>query len=379
MVALLLYPLKWSEAYPALTVPLIVFIVCTLIAHVVFSMYWSKIKPVDFHKTIPALNPLFVTVFIYGLWAIDFVYEGGIPLLNILLSKPFNYRLFGMPGVHVLAVTVASFYTLYLFHAFLSERKRTLLALYLINMFASVLIYSRSMLFFILIGSSLLYLFTLEKIPFRKLALLLPVLIAVLYLFGVAGNKRSASEDHGAYNPDAFLETGRATETFRESIVPKEFFWAYIYISSPLANLQMNINHHTVPPISTRRILEYINNEYLFESISKRINAMAHINRQKAIIIKHPFNVSTVYSTSYTYIGWPGMITMAVFVLALPLLYFKILSKNNRYSLVALAILCTMYLFFIYDNTIRLMGWGFLLVYPITFPFIDRLLMRKNQ
>ncbi|HEU5291310.1 MAG TPA: hypothetical protein VFU05_11735 [Cyclobacteriaceae bacterium] len=378
LAALALYPLNWSSAYPALKVPLVVFISCTLIAHFVLSKYWSKVKPVTFHKTQPPVNPIHVTIFIYCLWIIDFVYEGSIPLLNILLDKPFNYRLFGMPGLHVLAVTISSFYTLYLFHAFLSERKRVLLALYLTNLSASILIISRSMLFFILIGSSLLYLFTLDKIPFRKLMLALPLLIVVFYLFGVVGNKRSAVEDHVAYNPDIFLETGRATENFRESLVPKEFFWAYIYISSPIANLQMNINHHTVPPISMRRVLEYVNNEFLFESISKRINTMAGINRQKAIIIKHPFNVSTIYSTSYTYIGWPGMITMAIFILALPLLYFKMLSKNNTYSVTAYAILCTMYLFFIYDNTIRLMGWGFLLVYPAIIPFVDRFLNRNK-
>ena len=378
LAALLLYPLHWSSAYPALTTPLIAFIVCTLIAHFILSKYWSNVKPVTFFKTFPPINPIHITIFIFCLWTIDFVYEGGIPLFSILFNRPFNYRLFGMPGIHVLAVTITSFYTLYLFHAFLSERKKILLALYLINLSASILIYSRSMLFFILIGSSFLYLFTLEIIPFRKLILLIPVLFIVLYLFGVAGNKRSASEDNGSYNPDIFLETGRATEGFRESFVPKEYFWSYIYISSPLANLQMNINHHTVPPISIRRILEYINNEFLFESISKRINAMAGINRQKDIIIKHPFNVSTVYSTSYTYIGWPGMITMAGFILVLPLLYFKLLSPNNSYSLTAYAILCTMYLFFIYDNTIRLMGWGFLLVYPISFPFVDRLINRKK-
>jgi hypothetical protein len=206
----------------------------------------------------------------------------------------------------------------------------------------------------------------------------LPLLAIILYLFGVVGNKRIAFEGDGKYNSNIFLETGRATPNFRESIMPKEFFWAYIYISSPLANLQMNINLYKVPPITISRILQYTNNEFLFESLSKRINAMVGVEREEEIIIKHPFNVSTVYSRSYSYIGWPGMITMGVFILALPLLYFKLLSKKNTYSLTAYAILCTMYLFFVYDNTIRLMGWGFLLVYPIVFPLADKFLKQKK-
>lgn len=378
LAALLLYPLRWSNAYPSLTIPLVIFITCTLIAHLALSKYWSRLKPVSYFKTSPAVSPIGVTIFIYCLWVIDFIY-GGVPLFKILFNKPFDYRQFGMPYLHVLAVSICSFYTLYLLHTFLSDRRKIFLALYLINLFASVLIYSRSMLFFILIGSCLLYLFSLDKIPVKKLILFLPLLVIVLYLFGVAGNKRGAAEGDGAYNPNEFLKTGKATEKFKESFVPKEFFWAYIYISSPLANLQMNISHHKVPPITVTRVLEYVNNEFLFESLSKRINAMAGIEREKEIIIKHPFNVSTIYSLSYTYIGWSGMIAMAVFILVLPLLYFKILSKSNSYSLTAYAILCTMYLFFIYDNTIRLMGWGFLLVYPITFPFVDKFLTRKSN
>jgi len=208
--------------------------------------------------------------------------------------------------------------------------------------------------------------------------MLLPLVVIVLYLFGVVGNKRVSAEGGKPYNSYDFLETGRATEDFQKSIIPKEFFWAYIYISSPLANLQVNIKRDEVPPVTFTRILEYINNEFLFESISKRINAIAGIEREEEIIMKHPFNVSTVYSRSYSYIRWPGIIIMAGFILILPLLYFKILSKNNSYSLTAYAILCTMYLFFVYDNTIRLMGWGFLLVYPIVLPLADRFLKQKE-
>src|SRR5690242_6670890 len=106
LAALVLYPLRWSSACPALTVPLVIFIACTLFAHAVLSKYWSKAKPITFNKISPALNPISVTIFIYCLWIVDFAYAGGIPLLNILLNQPFNYRLFGMPGLHVLAVTI---------------------------------------------------------------------------------------------------------------------------------------------------------------------------------------------------------------------------------------------------------------------------------
>jgi hypothetical protein len=377
VVALLLYALGWSDAYPKITTWLAVFILITLLVHFALARYWSKFKKPKFHSVSVALSPLVVTLFIYGLWTIDFIYEGGIPLLKILLNKPFNYRLFGMPSLHVFAVTLASFYTHYLFHVYLSSKQRIILVLYFINLFAAVLICSRSMLFFNLTGSFFLYLFSLKTIPYRKLLLLLPVGILMFYLFGVVGNKRVSFESKGSYSDSTFLETGRASRGFRESVIPKEFFWSYIYISSPLANLQANIRYKKTDPITVSRILQFINNEFLFESFSKRVNALAGVERESEVVIKDPFNVSTVYSRSYSYLGWTGIILMALFVLVFPLLYQKLLSENNPYSLSGYAILCTMYLFLVYDNTFRLMALGFLLVYPILFPFVENKLLKR--
>lgn len=378
-IALLLYALGWSDVYPKLTVSLATFIGCTLILHLALARYWSKAKQLTFYKTSPSLNPIHVTIFLYVLWIADFIYEGGIPLIKILTNKPYDYKVFGVPSLHVFTVTFSSFYILYLFHAFLSERKRLIFLMFLINFASSILIYSRSMFFFTMAGCFFIFVFSLKEIPYRKLILLLPVGLVMFYFFGVVGTKRVSFESGKSYDSDLFLEVGKASENFRESSVPKEFFWPYIYISSPLANLQANILHNQVPPVTFSRVLGYINNEYLFESISKRINSIVGIEREKEITIKDPFNVSTIYSRSYSYMGWSGMIIMALFVLVLPLVYHKVLSPNNPYALTGIAILCTVYLFLVYDNTIRLMALGFQLVYPLAFPFADKVFKRIER
>lgn len=379
LVALFVYSLRWSEVYPDLTASLMVFLLSTLVAHFVAAGWWAKTRTIRFYHTSPALNPVYVTLFIYCLWTADFIYSGGIPLYEILFHKTFDFRTFGVPSLHVFTVTFSSFYLLYLFHSFLSSRNKLILALYIINSAAAILIYSRSMFLFNLAGSFFLFLFSLKSIPYRRAIAFVPCLILIAYCFGIAGNRRSAFENSTAYNRYAFLETGRATEGFRDSWVPSEFFWSYIYISSPLANLQANINSFHVPAISTKRTLEYINNEFLFESISKRINVLAGVEREQEVVIKHPFNVSTVYSRSYSYLGWRGMIIMGVFIIVLPAIYYRLLSRDNPYLLTGMAILCTMYLFMIYDNTIRLMALGFQLVYPVVFPLADRVFKRSEE
>jgi oligosaccharide repeat unit polymerase len=374
--SLLVYLLGWSEYYPTLSNSLLFFLVVTIVAHFVLSRTWFKknefIKKNDTQDH--RINPWVITGFLYFLWLLDFLYEGGIPLFKILLNVPFDYKKFGVPALHVLAVTLSSFYTVYLFHLFLKTKKKMILLLYAINLISAILILSRAMFFFNLASSCFIYLYRIEKISLNKVLLMIPAGLILLYLFGIVGTKRVSFESQSEYNPDFFLQNGGATTEFRESKVPKEFFWSYFYISSPIANLQLNILTHEERPITLKRILEFINNELLFESISKRVNKLFGTQRENEFTIKEQFNVSTVYSRSYSYLGWTGMIVMALTILILPYFYFKLI-RHNSYSLEGAAILCTTFLFMSYDNTIRLMALGFQLVYPIIFPRIEKLIL----
>jgi len=375
VVSLLAYQLGWSEIYPSLSSSLLIFLSVTMVAHTVLSKFWTtterKIRHRGEAQSTHKINPWGFTIFLYLLWAIDFVHEGGVPLFKMLLGIPFDYKKFGFPVLHVLAVSLSSFYSVYLFSSFLKSKNKETLLLFAINMLAALLIISRAMLFFNLASCTFLYLLRLEKIPFKKLLLSLPLIILLLFLFGVAGTKRVSFESKSQYNHELFLDNGKATRQFRESWIPKEFFWSYFYISSPLANLQVNINTYQVKPITIKRFFEYINNELVFESISKRINSLVGIEREDESVVKYPFNVSTMYSRSYSYLGWIGMIIMAIVVLGIPIWYSQLLV-NNPYRLVGVAIMCSAFLFMSYDNTIRLMGMGFQLVYPVLFPIFEK-------
>lgn len=102
---------------------------------------------------------------------------------------------------------------------------------------------------------------------------------------------------------------------------------------------------------------------------------MTGTERESEKTIKDPFNVSTVYSRGYSYLGWTGIFLTALIVIALPFAY-KRMMLHNPYQLVGFAILCTTYLFLCYDNTIRLMALGFQLVYPVVFPFLENKIHR---
>ena len=378
IIALIAYQFGWSELYPTLAWPLIIFILVTVLIHGVLSFYWQKSGSVKINRISPVFKPLYVTIFIFSLWLIEFIYAGGVPLFEILLSKPFDYRLFGVPSLHVFVVTFSSFYTIYLFQVYITEKKKSILFLYIINLLAAILIFNRGMFLFNLSGSLFIYLLTIPKPTFSKALIVLIALPVLFYFFGVLGNIRIASEAKRNYDADIFLSIGRASESFRSSIIPKEYFWAYIYVTSPLANLQTNVNHENDKPTGNEW-LGFITNEFVFDFISKRTNQLLNIERVNDSRIEGPFNVSTVYSTSYSYCGWAGMQIMALFLLVLPLIYKNILGTTNEFMPTGVAILCALYLFLIFDNTVRFTGLGFQLVYPILFPFVGLAYKRFKQ
>jgi hypothetical protein len=365
-IALLVYLLGWSELYPPLRISLVAFLFVTFVIHFIMGKRIHKSEMIALKLLSKnERSPLFITLFIYLLWAMEFFYEGGIPILKIILKQPFNYRLFGIPSLHVFVVTFSSFYTVYLFQLFLSYKSKRIFLLYTINLLAALLIYSRAMLFFNLASSLFLYLIFLKHIPFKKIVFVSLTLIPLFFLFGWLGSLRVSREAKVPYNNENFMRIGKATSGFKQSIIPKEYFWAYIYISSPLANLQQNMNEYRLESFSIQNLGKMFITEVLPDFLSKRINRVFHLNQHLDKRVPGPFNVSTVYSRSYSYAGWVGLIFMASVIILLPLLFLRMLPASSDFFLSGWVILCTMYFFFAYDNNLRFTGLSFQLAYPL--------------
>lgn len=375
--ALVIYLLGWSELYPKLSVVLVIFLMITILANV-FSHI--KLKPISFKKLENEKLPVIgTTIFIYVLWIADFIYEGGVPLIKILFHLPYNYRLFGIPSLHVFIVTFSSFFTVYLFHLYLSKRTRLLLILYLVNLSAALLIYSRAMLFFNITGSVIVYFISMRKIPWPRIALATVATLVMLFLFGLLGSLRVSREANEPYNNENFMDTGKATESFRRSFVPKEYFWTYIYMSSSIANLQYNINERPEPTVNASSVFWTAVNECLPDFITKRIHVLRDTAPAKEWRIGYSFNVSTIYSRAYSYSGWPGMILMAVFLIVFPWIYLALIDQRSEFFITGWAILCTMYFFASYDNTFRFTGLSLQLAYPILFGIAEKYLLLKKK
>lgn len=372
-VALVVYLLGWSELYPPLRPALLAFLILTFFGFLAIARFWGKMRQIAFIAIQTNERwAVTITVLIFIGWIAEFIYEGGVPLLKILFAQPYDYKKFGIPSFHVVLVTFSSYYTLYLFHGWLSCRRKQMLLLYAINLIAAVLIYSRAMLFFNLTGSLLIYLTFRPGISIRQLALIAATTLVLFYVFGVLGSLRVSRIAGQSYNNENFMLTGRASQSFRESLVPKEFFWTYIYVSSPLANLQQNINLDPGGPLTVRRVVSFVNAEIFPDFVSKRTTDLFKLSVYIDSRIPGPFNVSTIFSRAYSYAGWTGIVIMAVFLAVFPIFFCWLVPPTSRFFVSGWCLLCTMYFFSVYDNTFRFTGLSFQLVYPVILHWLDK-------
>lgn len=367
---ILFYALHWSSYYPPLQWPLIIFLIfsfgtCFLFARNVYKNHFfpSSTSPAPTQHQI-----IGVTLFIFFLWFIEFIYAGGIPLFLILLGKPFNYRNFGVPSLHVFVVTFSSFYTAYLFHAYLSSRKKIVLFFCLLHLSVGLLIMNRGMFLTNLSTLFFIYVLTQESIKniitLKRASFLFAAIIILFFLFGAMGTMRVSREIKRLYDRSLVYEIGNATPSFQKSIIPSEFFWGYIYVTSPLANLQHNILN-AQPELNGENFLLMINNEVLPDALSKRLTARFNFPEKPNYQIADNLNASTVFSGSFTYWGWAGMIFTLTLLLAIPFLFRFLGLAESPLLITFLAMVNTLYLFLIFDNMISFTGFSFQLVYPV--------------
>src|SRR5688572_29302941 len=124
LFSLLLYLLNWSELYLPISNSLLIFFLLSFILAFYIGAHFQSKKWISYQKIPVRSNIVKVTIFIYVVWLIEFIYAGGSPLMIILNGGRYNYVEFGIPSLHVFIVTFNSFFAVYVFHMYLSSHNR---------------------------------------------------------------------------------------------------------------------------------------------------------------------------------------------------------------------------------------------------------------
>ena len=167
------------------------------------------------------------------LGVVNILYMGFIPVLD----RSHNYREFGMPVIDPLFNSLSIFFSVFLFHSFLDTRKKRFLIYLLIILIFQAIIFRRSAMMWIITSSSFLFILYIRKIRILVIVLSIISIPVFSYCFGLYGNFRSNLTKSFVIN-----DLG-ASETFKNSGISYNHYMTYLYLSSPLANLQKNIDN----------------------------------------------------------------------------------------------------------------------------------------
>lgn len=356
--ALIIYSWQWSEIYPRLSIEVIVFLLFSfIISFLLGSNVSEMIKYVEVSSD---KNNAKIGAFIIISYAIEIVYNGGIPLFLLFKNGSIDYMNFGIPTFHVFLHTFTSFYTIYSFQQFIDNKNYKTGLLVLILLLPNILIVNRGALIMTVTACAIIYIFKTRIIAIKRVAILIVLILSFFYGFGYLGNQRSFNGD-----PYAFLKLTDAREDYVNSNIPKEYYWFYIYASSPFANFQ---NATILSKRHRYDVSTFLTWEFLPDFISKRIIPLEqdHDGNIRTDFSVNPLlTVGSMYFEPFIRMGWVGPISIFFHFVCIIYLYVKFFLKKDKYFVSGLAILCVFSIFSMFENMINFSGLSFQLVYPI--------------
>jgi hypothetical protein len=195
----------------------------------------------------------------------------------------------------------------------------------------------------------IIILISLKLIKLKNILILIMLLIILAFIFGNLGDVRLKSEDY-------FASISQPSEEFEQYNIPKLYLWSYIYITSPLGNLQLTINQREGKSLSG-----FIASCMIPDFIAKHLKINSNSIEQIA-----PFlNVGGVYAKAYANMGWLGMIIMFIFIILFIFNYILFLPRNTPYTITGLAIISALVIFNFFDNMVVFSGFFIPLTYPM--------------
>ena len=357
-LAIIVYLFGWSQIFPKLSSGLIVFFVSTFLLFFIAGKIFTRKKPQLFNHEFfnSKLNDIFFTLIIL-LGLVNVMYMGYLPVMD----RSHNYREFGMPVIDTLFNTLSIFFSVWFLQSFIKIKKRRLLFYVFIILSIQFLLFRRSTIVWIIISSLFLFILYFPKI---KVPVILAVLVCIplfSYSFGLYGNVRSKLSE-------SFVLNGLgASESFKRSGISYNLYITYLYVSSPLANLQENIDkgEGLLNKGDYRNFFFYC---VLPESITLRLEKPLALSPPSCKLITPELIVGTLFMVSFYTLGWIGMISMVIFLFVFILLTLSVINKWNTFSITTFSILATAVSLMIFSNFLnRLDVILMLLIYPILF------------
>lgn len=359
--AIIVYLWGWCGIFPKLSAGLLLFFSITFL---VFIFAGHQLGKRNFNVVFyPGFNLylndiLFSLIIILGL--VNVLFMGYLPVLD----RSHNYREFGMPVIDPVFNTLSIFLSVFFVQSFIEQKKKRLLIYVFIIILIHILLFRRSSVIWIITSSLFLLVLYKKRISLLFIAVALISLPILSYGFGAYGNFRSRLSKSFVMNK---LGT---SDNFKNSNISHNHYMTYLYISSPLANLQENIDK------ANRAVEKFDFKEFLFyslvpESFTLRLEKRLELSPPLCYLITPELIAGSFLMVAFYTLGWTGMIIMFLYLSLFILACLVLIRKWKTFSSVTISLLSAAVSMLIFSNFLnRLDVILMLFVYPVLFHFI---------
>lgn len=298
----------------------------------------------------------------------EFIYSKDIPLFSVILGKDSFYQKFGIQTFHVILLPYASAFSIISFYRYLISpkifpRRKIYLFSNVYIIFLMLLIMNRAAVLIILMVMGLLLFYM--KASLKKLIVIGICGLIFMYGFGYIGNKRMMSS--GYQGELIILDIGDASKEFRDSKIPKEYFWGYLYSTISLSNLNEEFRKyeaHSIGNISDVFVLDI-----LPDFVSKRVVSAEQNKYLSPDLIKEELTTTTMYGQSIKLFGVIGM--LIVFVWFIVFNFLAIICVRKKYLLPLIGVLCVISGLSIFNNMLVFSGTFLQVIWIIVLPYFS--------
>lgn len=264
---LVLYELKWSIYNKEINNELMFFLIVSITLSLVLGRYFKKILqyPDDILLKDDSIKG---TIIICALAIMTFIYAGHIPLFSIILG----YRAYGdfevLPFIQPILINYIIYRVFKLTFYFLETNNKKKLYEIICILSVVMLMFFKGTMIFCLFG--MLNLFIAKHRKKSKLSLIyilkiISIIFLVFYFNGGLANLRTGLN----WNDGEFIaKLGGINAEKIPMFLPNQLLWGYVYITSPLANLNLCIQSYnynfefedifvsTIPLFISKRLFE---------------------------------------------------------------------------------------------------------------------------
>ncbi|MGL5039095.1 MAG: hypothetical protein ACRC6D_03060 [Aeromonas sp.] len=309
----------------------------------IFGVLWSSFKLNTLSMTEILKTSNFQKKTSYLGYIVSFFIVIELLLYGIPILGQVDYTKFGAPIIHV--ALVSSILVLSISSSLIYSNNKSFKWWVFISLTISVLIMNRFLILFICFSAAIVYLVS-NKIRIKNVILTLMVFVIIVYGFGFLGTWRMSNIMGVPYAQaqNYILTAGHASESFKNSGLPVSVFWFWLYITSPISNLILNIHDNQVGGIVN--ILNLISFELLPQTISKHLGD----NAIKILLLSDNLNVTSAITAVYVYLGYLGI---TIYVFYYSFIYFCIaIMLRGIFRDITVVLLSTLSLFMVFVNVI---------------------------